>query len=76
MTEPEPPESSPPRQLTGVGLLGLGVANATCLALGLVLGHLADEHFDSEPAGVLVGMASGILLGILGSVFEIRRYLD
>jgi F0F1-type ATP synthase assembly protein I len=71
-------ESGPsePRRLTGVGLLGLGVANATCLVVGLLLGHLSDQHFGSAPVGVLVGMASGILLGILGSVFEIRRYLD
>jgi F0F1-type ATP synthase assembly protein I len=64
------------RQLTGVGLLGLGMANATCLVLGLVLGHAADRHFGSAPLGVIVGMASGIVLGILGSVFEIRRYLN
>ena len=67
---------SEPRRLTGGGLLGLGIANAACLVVGLVLGHLADQHFGSAPAGVLVGAASGILLGILGSVFEIRRYLD
>jgi F0F1-type ATP synthase assembly protein I len=65
-----------PRRLTGAGLLGLGMANACCLVLGLLLGHLADVHFDSAPAGVLVGLASGIVLGILGSVFEIRRYLN
>lgn len=64
------------RRLTGVGLLGLGTANAACLVVGLVLGHAADRHFGSEPVGVLVGMGSGILLGIFGSVFEIRRYLD
>jgi hypothetical protein len=65
-----------PRRLTGVGLLGLGTANAACLVVGLLLGHAADRHFDSAPVGVLVGMVSGIVLGILGSVFEIRRYLD
>ncbi|MDT7570981.1 MAG: hypothetical protein QOE05_1155 [Actinomycetota bacterium] len=52
------------------------MANAACLVVGLLLGHAADQHFDSAPAGVLVGMASGIVLGILGSVFEMRRYLD
>lgn len=70
------PEKTEPRRLTGAGLLGLGVANAACLVVGLLLGHAADQHFDSAPAGVLVGMVSGIVLGILGSVFEIRRYLD
>jgi hypothetical protein len=73
LSDPGPAE---PRRLTGAGLLGLGLANAACLAVGLLLGHAADQHFDSAPAGVLVGMASGIVLGILGSVFEIRRYLD
>ena len=73
MSDPEAPE---PRRLTGVGLLGLGMANATCLVVGLLLGHAADQHFDSAPAGVLLGMGSGIVLGILGSVFEMRRYLD
>jgi F0F1-type ATP synthase assembly protein I len=68
--------SSQPRRLTGAGLLGLGVANAACLVVGLLLGHAADVHFDSAPAGVLVGMASGIVLGILGSLREIRRYLN
>ncbi|MDT7546455.1 MAG: hypothetical protein QOE99_2565 [Actinomycetota bacterium] len=68
--------SQPSRQLTGIGLLGLGMANACCLVLGLGLGHLADQHFGSAPLGVIVGMASGIVLGILGSVFEIRRYLN
>ena len=72
MSEPGAPE---PRRLTGIGLLGLGVANATCLVIGLVAGHAVDARLDSAPVGVLVGIVSGIVLGILGSVFEIRRYL-
>jgi hypothetical protein len=64
-----------PRRLTGGGLLGLGIANAGCLLVGLLLGHLADNHFGSAPVGVLVGLASGILLGILGTASQIRRYL-
>jgi hypothetical protein len=73
VTETGPSE---PRRLSGAGLLGLGMAAAVCIGLGLLLGHLADVHFDSAPVGVLVGMASGIVLAILGSVLEIRRYLD
>lgn len=73
MSEPGPP---PPRRLTGVGLLGLGTATAACLVVGLLLGHAVDQRFGTAPAGVLVGLVSGIVLGILGSVFEIRRYLD
>lgn len=70
------PDSPEPRRLSGAGLLGLGFANATCLVAGLLLGHLADNHFGSAPLGVLVGMVSGIVLGILGSALEIRRYLN
>jgi F0F1-type ATP synthase assembly protein I len=73
MSDPDPPQR---RQLTGAGLLGLGVANAVCMLLGLLLGHLADVHFDSAPAGVLVGIASGIVVCILGTALEIRRYID
>jgi F0F1-type ATP synthase assembly protein I len=70
------PGPSEPRGLSAAGLLGLGIANAACLLVGLLLGHLVDRHFDSAPAGVLAGMASGILLGILGTAREIRRYLN
>jgi F0F1-type ATP synthase assembly protein I len=73
LTDQQPSE---PRRLSGSGLLGLGIANAASLVVGLVLGHLADLHFGSAPAGVLVGGASGILLGILGTALEIRRYLN
>jgi F0F1-type ATP synthase assembly protein I len=73
MTDPGPSE---PRRLSGAGLLGLGFAGATCIALGMLLGHLADQRFGSAPAGVLVGIVSGIVLAILGSVLEIRRHLD
>ena len=78
MNGPDGPvaDGSEPRRLTGAGLLGLGFANAVCLLVGMLLGHLADVHFDSAPAGVLAGIASGIVLGILGTAHEIRRYLD
>jgi hypothetical protein len=76
VTDGDPSSGGEPRRLTGAGLLGLGTANAACLLLGMLLGHLADLHFGSAPAGVLVGMASGIVVGILGTALEIRRYLD
>jgi F0F1-type ATP synthase assembly protein I len=57
-------------------LAGLGLANACSLALGLFLGHLLDGRFGSAPLFVLIGLASGLALGAVGSFLEIRRYLQ
>jgi hypothetical protein len=57
-------------------LVGLGLANACSLAAGLALGHYLDGRFGTAPVLVLVGMASGLALGAVGSFLEIRRYLQ
>ena len=57
-------------------LAGLGLANALSLALGLVIGHVLDGWLGTAPVMVLVGMALGLGLGVVGSVLEIRRYLQ
>lgn len=57
-------------------LAGLGLANAVSLAGGLVLGHYLDGRFGTDPVLVLVGLAGGLVLGVVGSFLEIRRYLQ
>ena len=57
-------------------LAGLGLANAISLAAGLALGHVLDGRLGTAPVMVLVGMALGLTLGVVGSVLEIRRYLQ
>ena len=57
-------------------LAGLGLANACSLGAGLALGHYLDGRFDTAPVLVLIGMASGLALGVVGSFLEIRRYLQ
>lgn len=57
-------------------LTGLGLANAVSLAIGLFLGHYLDNRFGTAPVLVLVGLASGLTLGAVGSFLEIRRYLQ
>jgi hypothetical protein len=57
-------------------LAGLGLANALSLALGLVVGHVLDGWLGTAPVMVLVGMALGLAFGVVGSVLEIRRYLQ
>lgn len=57
-------------------LAGLGLVNAACVGGGLALGHFLDGWWGTAPVMVLVGMAVGLLLGVVGSVLEIRRYLQ
>jgi ATP synthase protein I len=57
-------------------LAGLGLVNAICLGGGLTLGHLMDRWLGTAPVMVLVGMALGLVLGVVGSVLEIKRYLQ
>lgn len=56
-------------------LAGLGLANACSLAAGLALGHYLDGRLDTGPVFVLIGIAVGLALGLIGSFLEIRRYL-
>ncbi len=64
-----------PPQLGLAGLAGLGFGNAVCLGAGLFLGHVADARFGTTPVLVLVGLVSGLGLGVGGSFLQIRRYL-
>ncbi len=72
----QPPARGPePTRFGGMQLAGLGVATAGCLAAGLVLGGLVDSALGTAPLFLLVGLALGIILGVLGSFQRIRRYL-
>jgi len=68
-------EAPQPPQLGLAGLAGLGFANAVCLGAGLFLGHVADARLGTTPVLVLVGLVSGLGLGVGGSFLQIRRYL-
>ena len=62
--------------LTLSTLAGLGLANACSLAAGLALGHYLDDRLDTEPVFVLIGIAAGLALGLVGSFLQIRKYLN
>ena len=57
-------------------LAGLGLANAISLGVGLALGHFVDGWLGTAPWMVLVGMTLGLTVGVVGSVMEIKRYLQ
>lgn len=54
---------------------GLGLANAASLAAGLALGHYLDGWLNTGPVFVLIGIAVGLALGLVGSFLQIRQYL-
>ena len=57
-------------------MAGLGLANAFCLVIGLLLGHYLDGRFGTAPLFVLAGLVLGLTVGVVGSFVEIRRYLQ
>jgi F0F1-type ATP synthase assembly protein I len=72
--EDGPPASGGP-SITLSTLAGLGLANACSLAAGLALGHYLDGRLDTGPVFVLIGLAVGLVLGLVGSFLQIRRVL-
>jgi F0F1-type ATP synthase assembly protein I len=56
-------------------LVGLGSFLLGCVVAGLVIGWAADNHWDSAPVGILVGLGVGIVVGIVGSALRIAGYL-
>jgi F0F1-type ATP synthase assembly protein I len=56
-------------------LVGLGGFVVGCVVAGLALGWAADDHWDSSPVGILVGLGIGIVVGIVGSAVRIAGYL-
>lgn len=74
-SESGPPASGGP-SLSLSTLAGLGLANASSLAAGLLLGHYLDVRLDTGPVFVLIGIAAGLALGLVGSFLQIRRFLN
>jgi F0F1-type ATP synthase assembly protein I len=53
---------------------GLGMLNAVCLGLGLVLGWLIDSALGTLPLFLLLGLVTGIATGVLATRAEWKRY--
>lgn len=62
-------------QLSAWSLLGLGGYNALCMLAGMALGWYLDSRWHTLPVFVLVGLAVGIVVGIVGTWVEIRKFL-
>ncbi|MHB1534290.1 MAG: AtpZ/AtpI family protein [Acidimicrobiales bacterium] len=53
---------------------GLGLLNALCLIVGLVLGWLVDRGLGTTPVFLFVGLIAGIVSGVLATRAEFKRY--
>ena len=69
------PDDASANGLRGRDLIGLGGLRTGAVVAGLVLGLLADDAFDSSPAGVLVGIALGVLAGCVAFALRVRSAL-
>ncbi|WP_395657661.1 AtpZ/AtpI family protein [Nocardioides sp.] len=68
-------DAGPDAGLRGRDLIGLGGLLAGAVVAGLVIGYLVDDALGTEPVGVLVGIALGILGGCVGFVVKVRAAL-
>lgn len=64
-----------PSGLRGRDLLGLGGLLVGAVVGGLVLGLLADRAAGTEPTWTLVGVGTGVVLGVAGFVVRVRSAL-
>lgn len=56
-------------------LLGLGGYDALCLLAGMGLGWFVDSRLHTTPIFVLVGLAVGLVLAVVGTWAQIKKYL-
>jgi len=53
---------------------GLGMMNAICLASGLIGGWFVDRALGTLPLFLLVGLLAGVVVGVLATRSELKRY--
>lgn len=56
-------------------LLGIGGYDAVCLLAGMGLGWYVDGRLHTTPIFVLVGLAAGLVLAVVGTWTQIRKFL-
>jgi F0F1-type ATP synthase assembly protein I len=53
---------------------GLGLLNAICLGVGLVVGWFVDRALGTLPLFLFLGLAAGVAMGVLATRAELKRY--
>jgi F0F1-type ATP synthase assembly protein I len=68
--------SSEPKALPGAAaFLGMGLAAAVCVAIGVALGVWGDSTWHTSPLLLFIGLGLGLLAAVLLVVTQIRDYL-
>jgi len=76
--EPDAPRPSgdPVKPLPGpVAFVGMGSTVAGCVAVGVVLGIVADDRWHTSPAFLVVGLVLGVVAAVLTVTAQVRRFL-
>lgn len=72
--DPASGPDSPGRGPDIMAFAGLGMLNAVCLLAGIGLGYLIDDALGTLPAFMMVGLVAGIVVGVLATRDQLRRY--
>jgi len=71
-----PPERGQAKPLpSAYAFLGMGASAAGCVAVGVVLGLLADDWLSTSPWFFLLGLLLGLVAAVASVVAQIRRFL-
>lgn len=57
-------------------LTGLGVMDAGLVAGGMALGWTVDRHLGTSPVFVLLGVFLGVVLCVLATYTEVKKYVQ
>jgi F0F1-type ATP synthase assembly protein I len=58
-----------------LAFVGMGMTIAGCVAVGVVLGLLADAALHTSPAFLVVGLVLGVASAAGAVTAQVRRYL-
>jgi len=71
----EAPSNDSSRDLRGRDLIGLGGLLAGCVVAGTALGYVLDQAAGTSPAFTLIGIALGMVAGVVGFWAKVRSAL-
>ena len=57
-------------------LVGLGMLFVGNIVAGLVLGFLADQHWNTSPVFVLSGIGIGMVTAVISAWLQIKPFLS